>query len=150
MNFSIKQISFEDVYPIWREKLWPGRQDPIRPMSSMVLGGGYDMSIYKNFAPVFVGIYANDQLVGVLSGHGTTQEDFRIRGLYVEPAFRRKGGALLMMEYLRKYATSCGFQNVWSFPRMSALSAYEKFGFRIHSQAEGDPEHAYVFLKAVM
>ena len=147
MDFSIKQITFDDVYPIWRDKLWPNRQDAIRPVSSMLLGGGFDMDIYHLYVPIFLGLFYQGQVIGVLSGHGTGSDDFRIRGLYVEPEFRNQGGAHLLMEGLRIEAEKQRFARMWSYPKLSALPVYEKFGFKTYPSSEADPEHVYVLRK---
>lgn len=149
MDFSIKEIAYSDVLPIWEEKLWPQRQDPIRPMSSMLLGGGYDMSIYQQSEPSFLGLFHQDKLVGVLSGHPSLNEHFRIRGLYIEKEYRGHGGAHKLFAAFKDRAFDGGHKVLWSYPKLEALQVYLKFGFHLHSSKQHDENHVYVFLNAV-
>ncbi|MFS4459361.1 GNAT family N-acetyltransferase [Bdellovibrio sp. HCB2-146] len=105
------------------------------------------MDIYLLYAPIFLGLFHQNQVIGVLSGHGTGQDGFRIRGLYVEPEFRNHGGAHLLMEGMRVESAKQGFTWMWSYPKLSALPVYEKFGFKIHPSSEADSEHVYVLRK---
>ncbi len=147
MNFSIKQITFAEVLPFWRTKLWPTRTDAIRPMSSMLLGGGYDLQIYHQYEPYFVGLFRGENLIGVLSGHGTSALTYRIRGLYVEPDYRKQGGSVMLMNAQREWGRKQGFQKMWSYPRLSALPVYESFGFQEMPSTENESEHSYVQIK---
>ncbi|MNT53368.1 Acetyltransferase (GNAT) family protein [compost metagenome] len=149
MDFSIKEISYSDVLPIWENKLWPQRQDPIRPLSSMSLGGSYDMDIYKNAKPSFMGLFHDTKLVGVLSGHPSSGEHYRVRGLYVDEGYRRKGGAHRLFAAFQDLAFKEGHKVLWSYPKLEALPVYLKFGFHLHSSKQHDENHVYVFLNAV-
>ena len=35
MKFKTETITFNDIQPVWEKQLWPNRQSPIKPMSSM-------------------------------------------------------------------------------------------------------------------
>lgn len=150
MEFSIKEIDYSMVLPMWRNELWPDRQDPIRPMSSMQLGGGINMEIYKRFTPVFSGLYSGETLAGVISGHPVSEQEFRIRGLYIKSEFRGRGGSQKLFENMKKAAIQRGCSLIWSYPRLSALPVYLKFGFQVHPSEDHDSDHVYVFLNAVI
>ena len=54
-NFECILSSFEEIYPIWHDKLWQGRISKIEPMSSLCwqLPNKIvkDSSIFKSFCP---------------------------------------------------------------------------------------------------
>lgn len=150
MDFSIKDIDYPEVETLWRQDLWPDRQDPIRPMSSMVLGGGVDMNIYKTYVPYFSGLYFGAELIGVLSGHAVSDSQFRIRGLYIKQPHRGRGGTRLLFNEMKTKALNQGCSLIWSYPRLSALPVYQKFGFKTYPSNQHDDNHIYVFLNADM
>lgn len=130
MKSKIAIVDFETILPIWEEKLWPGRNDPIRPMSSIKYQGGYDMSIYEKYQPTFFAVYNTiDEIIGVNSGHRTSDNLYRSRGIWVDPRYRLKGisGVLFCELYGQAMHEKCSA--LWSIPRKNALSAYEKYGF---------------------
>ena len=135
----ISEITFEEIYPLW-EKLWPGR-DLIRPSTSMLDWKKTDIKLYQyaaegldHYAPVFWGIYAEDEskhvrLIACNSGHQTSPTRYRSRGLYVHPSFCRKGLAQALLKHTIQYAKEHNFETVWSLPREVALKTYEAVGF---------------------
>lgn len=123
----IKKITFEDVLPIWQTQLWPGRKD-IKPMSSMVFLGGYNMSIY-NYVPTYWGIFKNGKLIGVNSGFRTDSNVYRSRGLYVFPEYRNQGLSKILLSATIDQGVEEGCNLIWSLPRKDALYAYEAVGF---------------------
>ena len=128
-------VDFETVLPIWKEKLWPNRTSPIKPMSSMKYLGGYDMSIYEKYQPTFFVVYnVVGEIVGVNSGHRTSDKLYRSRGIWVDPRYRKKGisGVLFCELYGQAMKENC--TALWSIPRQSALPAYEKYGFEKTSE----------------
>lgn len=126
---TIERITWEQIYPIWRDKLWPGRETEIKPTNGIVLLGGFDKGIEKN-TPTFFGVFVDDgELVGVNSGFKTSATEYRSRGLYVEPEYRRQGIAQLLLYAAQEQAILEGCELMWSMPRYTALVAYQKFGF---------------------
>jgi GNAT superfamily N-acetyltransferase len=135
MNYKTNTINFETILPIWNDKLWLGRVSDIKPMSSMVYLGGYDVSIYKKYSPTFFAVYNNaGDIIGVNSGHKTTDNLYRSRGLWVDPLYRLKGisGILFCELYGQAIKESC--IAIWSIPRKTALPAYKKYGFKQTSE----------------
>ena len=128
-----KKISFETILPVWQNKLWSGRHSDIEPLSAMTwpFEGDpepIDMNIFE-YTPTFWGVYIDDKLVGVNSGHRTTDWQYRSRGIWVDPDYRGKGIAELLFSMLQNQATLEGCEMIWSIPRKTALKAYTKFGF---------------------
>lgn len=133
MNLHTKQITFETILPVWRDKLWPGRKSAIEPMSAMTwpFEGAppeYDIDIF-NYTPTFWGTYDNDKIVGVNSGHRTTDWQYRSRGIWVDPAYRGQRIAETLFSLLQNQAVVEQCEIIWSIPRKTALRAYTKFGF---------------------
>jgi GNAT superfamily N-acetyltransferase len=130
MRYRTVTVDFEIILPCWKDKLWPGRKDAIRPMSDIVYLGGHDPEIYKKFKPTFFVVYNTvDEIIGVNSGHRTTDNLYRSRGLWVDPRYRRKGisGILFCELYGQAMKENC--KGIWSIPRKESLAAYEKYGF---------------------
>lgn len=128
-------VDFDTILPIWQKKLWLHRESPIRPMSSMQYQGGFDISIYEKYEPTFFAVYnVVGDIIGVNSGHKTTNDLYRSRGIWVDPAYRRKGVCGILFCELHGQAMKEGCKALWSIPRKSALSAYEKYGFEKTSE----------------
>lgn len=133
MIYYVEEISFEDTLPIWETYLWPGRESRIGPMSSMLYYGGYNLAIYELYDPTFFGVYVDDKLVGVNSGHRTDYNAYRSRGLYVDVSSRGQGigKRLLLASCNKAREESCMF--AWSMPRKKSQFAYESVGFELTS-----------------
>jgi GNAT superfamily N-acetyltransferase len=124
-------VDFETILPIWEEKLWPNRESEIKSMSSMMYQGGYDMSIYEKYEPTFFAVYnVVNEIVGVNSGHRTSNDLYRSRGIWVDPRYRLKGVSGILFCELHGQAMREGCTAIWSIPRQIALPAYEKYGFK--------------------
>ena len=125
-------IDFPTIHEIWRNKLWPGRTSSIETHSAMTWPYAskdpYDMAIFENTASFF-GVFAEGTLVGVNSGHKTSDTYYRSRGLWVDPNFRKQGIAQMLFQMTEQQAIDerCFF--MWSIPRKTALTAYQRFGF---------------------
>jgi GNAT superfamily N-acetyltransferase len=128
MTIELKEITFEEILPVWREKLWPGRKSAIEPISVIQHDGTYDMTIQQN-TPTFFGCYAGDVLVGVNSGIKTTEVHYRSRGLYVDPAYRGNGIAKTLLKAVDYQATKEGCCIVWTMPRKDAWKTYHYCGY---------------------
>lgn len=130
----IKRVDFETVLPLWTIKLWPGRSSPIEPLSAMTWPFEGDpqpinMSIFE-YEPSFWAVFDEDTIVGVNSGHRTTDWQYRSRGIWVDPNYRGKGIANLLFSSLQEQAVAESCEMIWSIPRKTALPAYTKFGFK--------------------
>lgn len=131
MKYRTDTITFEEIKKIWREKLWSNRQSPIQPMSSMQYMGGYDMSIYDKYEPTFFAVFnVVGDIIGVNSGHRTSDRLYRSRGIWVDPKYRKKGISGILFCELHGQAMQENCEILWSIPRKSALPAYEKCGFQ--------------------
>ena len=126
----IKETAFDVVLFYWKNKLWPNRKSEIKPMSSMQYLGGFDMSIYKKYSPIFFIATINEKIIGVNSGHRTSKSSYRTRGIWVDPKYRNKGVSQQLFSVIKNNAIKENCDNIWSIPRKEALPAYEKFGFK--------------------
>jgi GNAT superfamily N-acetyltransferase len=127
------KISFEDILPIWENKLWPNRESAIEGVSAMTWPyegnpDPIDMNIF-DYQPTFYGVYIDNKLVGVNSGHRTSDAQYRSRGIWVDPEYRKKGVAQLLFVLTEHQARIEQCEMLWSIPRKTALTAYTKFGF---------------------
>lgn len=146
------KISFDTILPIWQDKLWPNRQSAIEPMSAMTwpfegAPDPIDMSIF-DYKPTFWGVYIDDKLVGVNSGHRTNHTQYRSRGIWVDPDYRGKGIAQQLFTLTEHQALVEGCLLVWSIPRKTALSSYTKFGFEtVGGYIETETADANIYVK---
>lgn len=129
MEFRARESSFEEVYPLWCEGLWPGRQSAIKPVSPIGLDLRYSEGI-ANAQPHFWAVeQKNGKVAGVLSGYETGGGYFRVRGLYVTPQERRLGISTLLLAQAQEEALSRHLSYLWTLPRQPAWPAYQAFGF---------------------
>jgi len=131
----IIMITFEEIYPIWRDYLWPNRISPIEPVSSMLHIRKNDVKNFE-YTPDFFAYYLNDKIIGVNSGHMCCDNSYRSRGLYVFPEYRKQGiGKALLLAAIDK-----GFSNkadfVWSYPKKDSWKTYCSVGFELTSDWE--------------
>jgi len=125
----VKKTAFDVVLFYWKNKLWLNRKSEIKPMSGMQYLGGIDMSIYKKYIPTFFIATINEKIIGVNSGHKTSNSSYRSRGIWVDPKYRNKGVSQQLFSAIKNNAIKEDCNNIWSIPRKGALPAYEKFGF---------------------
>lgn len=126
----IRHIEFSTILLVWAEYLWPNRTSPIEPHSAIeynTMPYIYN-SEYKYNDPIFFGMYNNNELIGVNSGH-QTGESFRSRGLYVFEKYRGYGyGSKILLETVN-FAKDRGYIFAWSIPRQTSLNSYTSAGF---------------------
>lgn len=159
----LEECRFEDVLPIWQEKLWPGRISKIESNSAMKWLGGIDLELMQAPASFWrirplekTPGEAETATIAVLSGHfgglipapqvgksdsAKLLRSFRTRGLFVAPEFRGLGAASVIMNAACTEATRSGCEVAWTFPRKIAMPAYEKMGFKMVGNwiGENDP-----------
>ncbi|MBN8539874.1 MAG: GNAT family N-acetyltransferase [Deltaproteobacteria bacterium] len=148
----LEECRFEDVLPIWQAKLWPGRISKIESNSAMKWLGGIDLQLMQEPASFWRILVSKKKInepepsvIAVLSGHfgglipapnvqnsdsANLMRSFRTRGLYVAPEFRGLGAASAVMNAAFTEAKRTGCEVAWTFPRKSAMPAYEKMGFQ--------------------
>lgn len=129
----IERLDYKTVESIWQTHLWTNRTSAIESHSAMTwpFEGNpdpIDMNIF-NYPATFWGAYLDNKLVGVNSGHKTTDEQYRSRGIWVDPEYRKRGVAQMLFLLTAHQAKIEGCELLWSIPRKTALPAYTKFGF---------------------
>ena len=135
MKVLSKVIEWYDISEIWRDLLWKDREDII-PISCMTHDGKIDASIKHKYIPVHHGIYVNDELAGVISGHNTSEIYYRCRGIYIKESYRGFGLSKLLFGLVESEASYKNCLYIWSYPRMSALGSYKKSGFVEYGEVE--------------
>ena len=128
-----ERLNFKTIESIWSTKLWPSRTSAIESHSAMTWPfegnpDSIDMDIF-NYPATFWGVYLDNKLLGVNSGHKTTDEQYRSRGIWVNPEYRKRGVAQMLFLMTAHQAKIEGCEMLWSIPRKTALPAYTKFGF---------------------
>lgn len=141
----IKEITFEEIFPVWKNNLWPNRQSKIEPNSAMVYLNGYDMH-NMNTKPTFFGYYLFNKLVAVNSGHMCNNMQYRSRGLYVYESYRGLGLGTELLERTKQQAKFENANLIWSYPRKTSWKTYEGVGFKLVTdweQCETSDSNAY-------
>lgn len=128
----ITTIDFDTILTIWKNHLWINRTSAIEPTSAMTYLGGYDLK-NMGYTPTFFAYYVGDTIAGVNSGHMCFVRQYRSRGLYVFPEYRKKGiGTELLLASVEQAKLEKA-KFVWSYPRFTAKNTYEQAGFTIAS-----------------
>jgi len=146
MTVQLSLITFDEIYPIWRNHLWPERSSDITPNSAMCFLEGYDW-VNMETTPTFFAYKINGEIAGVNSGHMCKDLQYRSRGLFVFEKFRGKniGRDLLLatIDQARKEdAAMC-----WSYPRDTSWKTYERAGFSLVSDFTPDETGNNAFCK---
>ena len=131
----IRIIEVNDIYPVWSDFLWPVRDSIIEEHSAIIYGTypyEYDTGVYK-YKPTFFGLYLDDKLVGVNSGHMTGNRYYRSRGLYVFEEYRHRGFATALLKETIAQGRREGATHCWSMPRRSSMGPYYESGFEVTS-----------------
>ena len=110
----------------------------------------HDMSIFQ-YDVTYWGAYHNSDLVGVNSGHRTSPEHYRSRGLWVHPEYRLQGISQLLFSQTLSQALAEGCVMTWSLPRMSALRAYQSAGFEsLGTPLKTQTSNANIYVKKII
>lgn len=145
----IKEVSWEVIFKIWRDHLWPNRISSIEPRSVMKLLGGYH-NLNHDYHPNFYGFFQNNYLIGVNSFHLCPDNTLRSRGLFVFPENRGQGIGVKLLFHSIEYAKKFKIPVVWSYPRITSWNTYEKAGFKLLTEwkeSEAGLINAYCILK---
>jgi len=145
------ELSWEEIYKIWCNYLWPNRSSTIETTSAMCLLNGYDIANMQS-TPTFFGYIINDAIVAVNSGHACfNQNNYRSRGLWVDPNYRGQGIAQQLLTATIKQGQQEGYTQIWSYPRRSSWPTYQAVGFELASDwepSETSEANAYCILNS--
>ena len=150
-----KRIDFDTISNVWETELWPDRSSPIETHSAMTwpFEGNpqdIDMNIFT-YEPTFWGIYMGDTLVGVNSGHKTSETQYRSRGIWVHPKFRKKGFAQKLFIVTANQGLEEGCEMIWSIPRKTALKSYTNFGFEtVGGYIKTETSDSNIYVKMIL
>lgn len=125
----INKISYTEIKELWKKLWW----DDFYPKSGVILldWEKRDLSIHENnnIEVSFFGAFKDGKIVGVNSGFCPYEFQYRSRGLYVSPEYRRQGIAIKLLDATQEQGRKEGKFLLWSVPRKEALPTYLKFGF---------------------
>lgn len=122
----IKQLSFEETYPIRQIVLRPNR-----PLETCFFEGD-ELETTLHF-----GGFVNNELVGIISlfknNHLSFQEEnqYQIRGMAVLEGFRKYGLGKKIVEYSEDYLKQKNISLIWFNARESAVGFYQKSGYQV-------------------
>ena len=145
----IKEITFDEILPVWRDYLWPDRTSEITATSAMTYLGGYDL-VNMQSESTFFAYMIDNEIAGVNSGHLTMDNSYRSRGLFVFDTYRRKGIGTLLLKATIDQAKLEGAALCWSYPRKSSWKSYLNAGFELASDwgtSETSDANAYCVIR---
>ena len=149
MAYTISQINYETILPIWQHKLWPSRKSEIETHSAMLhLFTEYDIGNF-NLPVWYSGCYIDGRLIGVNSGHMCTDGSSRSRGLWVDPLYRGNHYGKYLLDRTIEHAIQHDATSIWSMPRKSAWNTYKSAGFVLTADwavSETSDANAYCYL----
>ena len=131
----IKQLSFEETYPIRQIVLRPNR-----PLETCFFEGD-ELETTLHF-----GGFVNNELVGIISlfknNHLSFQEEnqYQIRGMAVLENFRKYGLGKKIVEYSEDYLKQKNISLIWFNARESAVGFYQKSGYEIIGDSFNIPD----------
>ena len=128
------QSTFDEIYDIWHDKLWPNRISKIEPMSSLYWKQPRtiikDKTIFDKYTPTFWIIKSEHEIIGVNSGFRTGEKVYRSRGLYVDVKYRGQGLSQILLRHVVDQGKREDCHWIWSMPRKTVLPVYQKMGFK--------------------
>lgn len=129
--FKILESTFEEVQPIWRDLLWPGRVSAIEPTNPLKFLGGYDTNYMNNQAVFYKAVPIDKtEIIGVISGHFTEPNEFRLRGIYVSKDYRSSGVAKSLITAIETFAKQHNCKRVWHIPRKVSFGMFQHLGYK--------------------
>jgi len=130
VNFEIIESDFPSIYKIWAEHLWPGRESKIEHVSAISDDLTIDTNIL-NYQAYYLICKIKEDIIGVLSGHPTSDTSYRLRGLYVHEDYRNKGlGTQLLLKQI-EHAVKLNMKKVWLLGRLHREPLYTSLGFEV-------------------
>ena len=129
----LKKIDNNEILKGW-EQLWPGREQIF--LSDMLFPSGFDAEISKKYTPTHWGMYDNELLIGVNSGHKTSEIHYRGRGVWVHEDYRRQGVSQLLWKAVADQGKKEGCEIFWALPRLDRIGHCLKFGFEVVSELQ--------------
>lgn len=121
-----REATYEEIYPLWK-KLWS--QHEFGETSSMLYLGGYDSEIPQKYRSTFLAAVDENRIVGTFSLHQSSEEHWRLRGLFIESECRNQGIAFKLVELATNKAKENGAKLIWATPRASSLDIFINLGF---------------------
>lgn len=128
-EFKIREITFEDILPIWTRDLWPQRRSEIEAVSHIGFSGLYNPKVRPR-DPRFFAIVTEGEIAAVNSIHRVFENGVRSRGLFVFPEYRRLGLGSLLLNHSIRSAQKMNGRYIWSAPREKALPVYKSCGYQ--------------------
>jgi GNAT superfamily N-acetyltransferase len=129
---NIIELTHENLKIYWSAPDMWGNNN-LQAVNPFTYDGKYDEAI-NNVEVYFYGLQNEGHLMGVNSMYVCPDNSVRSRGLYVFPEYRNQGVATQLLQHCIDEASKSGLHDyIWSKPRVSAIEAYKKVGFRITS-----------------
>lgn len=134
-DLEFKAVDFFFLKNLWKQNLWKERVSEIEAYSAIDINLQIDLNILNKIlscAPYHLAGFNKQGLpIACLSGHLTDSENYRIRGLWVDPIFRGLGIARKLISLQERWALSLDAKIIWTMPRATAADFYTKVGFEL-------------------
>ena len=142
----LEQLTFEEIKFIWEKELWPNKKNGVQKANEWTWVSGHvvlgkNKNMIAKVEPIFYGIREDNKIVAVNSVYRSNENNWRSRGLWVYPEYRRCGHATTLLGWAQLHTKTFGGDYLWTVPRKSALPAYEKVGFNKCSEWFDDGQY---------
>lgn len=115
------------------ERAWPLRRKVLRPEATVdrdvayrqeLAGDAYTCAVTDGDTVIAIGTVMRD-------GHpnGSDSNDWRVRGMAVDPDQQGNGLGAVVLDHLLAHASAVGASVVWCNARQAAVGFYERHGF---------------------
>jgi ribosomal protein S18 acetylase RimI-like enzyme len=119
MEYKIKKIQYEETYYLRHSVM-----NPEKKLSEMKRSG--------DETALHFGAILENRIVGIVSFYETNPNEWRIRGIAVDPHFQGTGiGKALINHAVIEIR---GVKRIWCNSRIGAVSFYENLGFTVISK----------------
>jgi GNAT superfamily N-acetyltransferase len=127
-NYIARKITDKELLAGW-EQLHPGREHVF--ITTMTYPEkDFDHTILEKYINTNFGIFDGDKLIGTSSGHKTSEDYYRGRGIWVHEDYRGQGLSRILWELVFSQAKKEKCKWVWCLPKKEAFWHAENRGFK--------------------
>lgn len=126
----IIKSDFDSVKKYWSLFLWPERRSSIEEKSWIDINGEINLDLKLGSPSFFAAIDDKSEVVAVVSGHSTSEDQYRLRGIWVKENFRKRAIGSMLVAQIQDQAFAEKRKLLWTMPRMNSKEFYFKLGFK--------------------
>ena len=135
-QYKIEESSFSEVVVYWCRYLWPNRDSEIEDVSYINSSGNIDLSMQPK-DKIYLIAKKNDaskEVIGVISGHSSSQNEYRVRGVWVSEDWRKQGIGSDLLKQLILRIPKKKYSHIWVMPRQRVMPFYADNNFSVEKE----------------